>query len=521
MRQHALFIGVLILIATARFVILLTSQTHVHSDAAIIGLMGKHILEGRYFPFYIYGQPYNAGAAWEAYLAAIAFALFGVSVISLKSCIVALSLLCLFLFYRMCLALYDGRTALLATIVFAVTPSLLKWHFQVRGYSWYFLSIPLLTILVLSIQSTPNRRWPLFLLFGVISGLSICSLELGMAFNVALWVLILMRRSLSFKNALVAFVGFIVGYSPAIVFNLTHHFANWNAVLEKTGGGGFAMLFHPEAHTQIFLTEMPKFFGADTVLWYYPEKPAVGFVFYTIALLVVGAAVWPFIRSPSDIVEAIRGGFARSNEERDLLLLLLTLACFVPYITAPFRVPGYFLAGSFFLAALTGRLLARCFASSKPLIRFAGVGIFAAVVITGTALIFDTARHNQIETLTLCDQGENYCMMRIRGGDLDGVERHLGQQGVTDVWTTVSFVYPLLFECHEAFAASDTFFGYQHRVYPKAIPWREPDPEGHIAIVLESDSPFRAPVESRFVQLAGVVPLITEYGKLAVIERKR
>ena len=111
MRRHALFIGVFILIAAARFAILLTSQTHVHSDEAIIGLMGKHILEGRYFPFYMYGQAYNAGAAWEAYLAAIAFAFFGVSVISLKSCIVVLSLLCLFLFYRMCLALYDQRTA--------------------------------------------------------------------------------------------------------------------------------------------------------------------------------------------------------------------------------------------------------------------------------------------------------------------------------------------------------------------------------------------------------------------------
>ena len=88
MRRHALFIGVFILIAAARFTILLSSQTHVHSDEAIIGLMGKHILEERYFPFYMYGQPYNAGAAWEAYLAAIAFAFFGVGVISLKSCIV-------------------------------------------------------------------------------------------------------------------------------------------------------------------------------------------------------------------------------------------------------------------------------------------------------------------------------------------------------------------------------------------------------------------------------------------------
>src|SRR5207245_6644538 len=102
MRRHVLFVGVVVLIAAARFAILLASQAHVHSDEAIIGLMGKHILDGRYFPFYMYGQPYNAGAAWESYLAAIAVAFFGVSVISLKSCIVALSLVCLFVFDRMC-----------------------------------------------------------------------------------------------------------------------------------------------------------------------------------------------------------------------------------------------------------------------------------------------------------------------------------------------------------------------------------------------------------------------------------
>src|SRR5438093_5605426 len=173
MRRHALFIGLLILIAAARFTILLTSQTHVHSDEAIIGLMGKHILEGRFFPFYMYGQPYNAGGAWEAYLAAIAFAFFGVSVISLKSCIVVLSLLCLFLFYRMSLALYDQRTSLLATVAFALAPSLLKWHFQVRGYSWYFLSIPILIMLFASIESdrAPKQRTLFF--FGLASAVGI------------------------------------------------------------------------------------------------------------------------------------------------------------------------------------------------------------------------------------------------------------------------------------------------------------------------------------------------------------
>ncbi len=520
MRRHRLMIGLLIIIAAARFMILLASQTHVHSDEAIIGLMGKHILEGRYFPFYMYGQAYNAGAAWEAYLAAIAFAVFGVSVIALKSCIVVLSLLCLLLFYRMCLALYDGRIALLAAILFALSPSLLKWHFQVRGYSWYFLSIPWLTILFLSIESTENRRWPLFLLFGIISGLSIWSLELGIAFNAALWILLLVRRNLSLKNALIALAGFAIGYSPTIAFNLTHHFANWNAVLEKTGGGGVALLLRPETLSQVVGLEMPKFFGVDTVLWYYPERPASGFVFYAIALLAAGIAVWPFLRSPSKIVPAVRGGFGGGNQERDLLLLLLTLACFIPYVTASFRVPGYFLAGCFFFAALTGRLLARCFACSKALVRFGGAGIFGVALVTATALTIDTARHNQIETLTLCDHRENYCMTRVPGADLEGVELHLRQQEVTGVWTTVSFVYPLLFECGEAFAVSDTIFGYRHRVYPEAIPWREPDPKARFGIVVESDSPFRQPLEARFVQVAGAAPLIGEYGTLAVIEPK-
>src|SRR2546423_11261708 len=135
MRRHALFVGLLVLIAAARFTILLMSQTHVHSDEAIIGLMGKHILEGRYFPFYMYGQPYNAGAAWEAYLAAIAFALFGVGVIPLKVCIVGLSLICLILFYWMCRALYGGRPAPLSPIPFSPSPNLLTWPSPLRGDS--------------------------------------------------------------------------------------------------------------------------------------------------------------------------------------------------------------------------------------------------------------------------------------------------------------------------------------------------------------------------------------------------
>src|ERR1041384_6333053 len=129
MRRHLPFILILAGTAVIRFGILVLSQTHVTSDEAIIGLMAKHISEGRVFPFYFYGISYNASGAWEAYLAVIPFWIFGVGVIALKIPTVLLSLVCLTLFYVMATRLYSIRVATLASLIFALWPGLLKWHF--------------------------------------------------------------------------------------------------------------------------------------------------------------------------------------------------------------------------------------------------------------------------------------------------------------------------------------------------------------------------------------------------------
>src|SRR6266446_1274392 len=106
MRRHLPFLLILVGTAVVRFVILFVSQTHVTSDEAIIGLMAKHIFEGRYFPFYFYGISYNASCAWEAYLTVIPFAIAGVGVVALKISTVLLSLFCLTLFYLMATRFY-------------------------------------------------------------------------------------------------------------------------------------------------------------------------------------------------------------------------------------------------------------------------------------------------------------------------------------------------------------------------------------------------------------------------------
>jgi hypothetical protein len=520
MRRHAYFIGLFVFVAAARFAILFTSQTHVHSDEAIIGLMGKHILEGRHFPFYMYGQAYNAGAAWEAYLAAIAFALFGVGVVPLKGCIVALSLLCLFLFYRMGCALYDRRTAVFATVAFALAPSLLKWHFQVRGYSWYFLSIPILTMLFASIESdrVPNQR-TLFL-FGLASAISIWCLELAIPLVATLWLLLILRRRFSLKNAASAFVGFVAGYAPVIAFNFTNHFSNWRYLIVERPGGGFSSLYHLSAFGRIFLNEMPKFFGPDTVLWYYAEKPAAGYVFYAIALCAVGVGISPFVKSPGKILRAMRGDLADAGQKSDFDMVVLTAASFVPYVSQTPGVPSYFFGGCFFLSVLTGRMLERLFSSSTALPRLAGVGVLAAILITGVLVMIRVGQENQIETLSFCDDGKNYCMTRIPGADVEGVERYLRQRDVISVWTTISFVYPLLFESGETLAVSNEIFETPYRVYPEDTLWREPKRDREAAFVVETNVPVRSLVEMRCEQVFGSPPLAREYGKLTVITNR-
>jgi len=520
MRKHAWFVGIFVLIAAARFAILFVSQTHVHSDEAIIGLMGKHILEGRYFPFYMYGQPYNAGAAWEAYLAAVAFALFGVGVVPLKGCIVGLSLLCLFLFYRMGCALYDRRTAAFATVAFALTPSLLKWHFQVRGYSWYFLSIPVLMLLFASIESTSVPKQRTLLLFGLASGLSIWCLELTVPMVAAFWLLLILRRRFSLNSATAGLIGFLLGYAAVIVFNLTHRFSNWRYVLIERPGGGFSALFQLSNWQRIFLDEMPKFFGPDTVLWYYPEKPAAGYVFYAIALFALGVGIWPFVKSPGRILRAVRGDLPDSRQKSDFDMVVLTAASFVPYLSQAPGVPSYFLGACFFLSMLTGRMLERGFSSSMRFSRIAAPAALAAILATGVFALIRVGQTNQIETLSPCEDKKTYCMTRIVAANIEAVERDLKQRNVTSVWTTISFVYPLLFESGETLAVSNEIFETPYRVYPEDTAWREPKRNREAAFVVETNVPIRSLVEMRCEQVFGSPPLAREYGKLTVITNR-
>src|SRR5574339_1008233 len=67
---------------------LLTPNLLADGDECILGLMAKHLAEGRHFPLFFYGQDYGLSII-EAPAAAATFLIFGVATIPLKLAMLA------------------------------------------------------------------------------------------------------------------------------------------------------------------------------------------------------------------------------------------------------------------------------------------------------------------------------------------------------------------------------------------------------------------------------------------------
>src|SRR5204863_9575337 len=114
------------LIALRSFVWIWFEQSGFDSDQAVVGLMAKHLAEGRAFPLFYYGQHYML--AVEPWLAAPFFRIFGASVATLKFPLLCLNILTaglpLWLLVRK--ATLKPMEALLISIFFIVPPPLVS-----------------------------------------------------------------------------------------------------------------------------------------------------------------------------------------------------------------------------------------------------------------------------------------------------------------------------------------------------------------------------------------------------------
>ena len=133
----------ILLSLVARVGLLIRTHAMIDGDEALVGIQAQHILQGAR-PIYFYGQAYMGSL--EAYLAAGVFAIFGSSPWALRAVPIALSILLVYLTWRLALALLPkgarttpllaGLAALIAAVppVYDAVAQMRAWGGQIEIY---------------------------------------------------------------------------------------------------------------------------------------------------------------------------------------------------------------------------------------------------------------------------------------------------------------------------------------------------------------------------------------------------
>jgi hypothetical protein len=137
------------------------------SDQAIVGLMAKHLIEGRAFPLFYYGQTYMLGV--DAWAMAPIFLVFGATVRSLHGTLVLMNLAAagLLLYGLMRDVRLSAWIAIAPLVFFAFAPPrTAAWLIEAGANIGPLIYVPLLWLL---------RRRPLW--FGVVLGIGVLNRE--------------------------------------------------------------------------------------------------------------------------------------------------------------------------------------------------------------------------------------------------------------------------------------------------------------------------------------------------------
>src|SRR5438874_6400075 len=280
---------------------------HTHSvidgDEALVGIQAEHILRGEH-PLYFYGQPYMGSL--EAYLVALLFAIAGPSVWMLRAEPILLSLLVVWLTWKLAGALADAAQLspfarqLFQTIaaLIAAVPPLYDTVVEMRALGGYVETFVLILLLLLSVFRL-TRRWRAGASYkelgwrwagiGFIIGFGfwVNPLILTAVFAATIWVVgfcIVELAQLDSQNqadvrpalrsflkrlllVLVAVPTCLMGMAPAIRWGLTYHWANFTFVLQLGDLRTLNSLLKPYYHDRLSLFKDQLSFYLHYAAW--------------------------------------------------------------------------------------------------------------------------------------------------------------------------------------------------------------------------------------------------------------
>ncbi|MEW6184246.1 MAG: discoidin domain-containing protein [Thermodesulfobacteriota bacterium] len=228
------------------------------SDQAIVGLMGKHILEGA-FPWLYYGDSYSG--TLEPGLAACSFLFFGVSRWALHLIPGIFTILFTVSIYQLGRELYNRVVGLVGMLLAAV-PLFSMGFYPPLAYGGYIEVLWLGNLILLLTHRVSVRRQsvsgPQLFFLGLLGGIAWWTYPISAVYSITSGVLLLFFRPDLFRRGrfLLPLPAFFLGGLPFWVWNAVHQFP---FLAFSTGAENPDYLYR----VQRFLREFLEFFNPN------------------------------------------------------------------------------------------------------------------------------------------------------------------------------------------------------------------------------------------------------------------
>jgi 4-amino-4-deoxy-L-arabinose transferase-like glycosyltransferase len=310
--QFQLFVLLMLLSTGLRLCLLFTSRHYLNSDTAATAMMALDILDGEPIPFFFYGQPYGGGHTVEALMAVPWFAIFGPSDYLFKLGPALLSCVYILVVYLTLYRFFNKRYALIATAAFSMFPTFLAFNFDYTGelimsfFGWLGLYFFFCSYFA------ARERHSLVALSGMAIGFAYYCFDYGLYYLVAVLALWILKESVHlwrrWRSILRLLIGFLIGASPLIYYNLTHDFENFKFLLWKTARPDpVPVLGSLSRFARLLTHDLPAVFSLD-IDDFLPQISWVSYLSYGFFVI---SALYVLIRTKPALFSIIRSFFAR------------------------------------------------------------------------------------------------------------------------------------------------------------------------------------------------------------------
>ncbi len=296
-RQLVILSVIVALGALLRLDFLIANHFVIDSDEAIVGLMAKHILEGKGIPTFYYGQHYMG--SFEPLVSALIFAIVGVSSVALKLVPFFFSLVLIVLIYflaKLCLPKGSENRDILPTLTAlftAIPPSpLVIWSSMARGGFIEIVCIGTWTLILLfkwmrGAEQPLKQLIPIGLLMGF--GWWINNQIIFFAIPVTLGCTAVVWRGKDgslkklAQGGVIGVLSFFAGGLPFWIYNFTHEFASFG-IFNASSGSDFVEHFQGALSTSLpILLGAKRFWGDATI---YPQALTIVSIVFGILLFI-------------------------------------------------------------------------------------------------------------------------------------------------------------------------------------------------------------------------------------------